>query len=452
MRGVALAFLALSACATTPRGGDIPISRVGVAFNREDEVGSFADGLADPAARRAVSPDDPVRIASVSKLVLGIGVMKLVERDRLDLDSDVSRWLGWSLRNPAFPERPITLRQLLSHTSSVRDHDDQYAIALGNTVQNVMAAPTSWDPKHGPGDYYFKYSNLNFPIVASIIERVTGDRFDRWMRREVIEPMKLDACYNWPTCSDSKVERAVVLFQHGKPVKDDLGGKQPDCPVLVEDGPCDLGRTRLGENGALFAPQGGLRISMRDLARVGRMLLNGGTLDAARIISPQSVDLMLTPVWRFNGSNGDTDHGFYCSYGIATQQLVSSRPGCMDDPAGDGVLRAGHAGDAYGLRSGLWVDRVDGTGVAYFVSGLSDDPPRGRSAYRAAEEAALRRSLELLGQDAPCSMRRNRMKDASKVRCKYAGISCGDGPPGGLPASTASRGGRPTVRTRHCVP
>ena len=84
-----------------------------------------------------------------------------------------------------------------------------------------------------------------------------------------------------------------------------------------------------------------------------------------------------------------------------------------------GFARSGHAGDAYGLRSGLWIDRADGTGVAYFVTGLSDDPPRGSSAYRAAEEAALKRSLQLLGRGAPCSMRRNRTKDSSQIRCKY---------------------------------
>jgi hypothetical protein len=71
-------------------------------------------------------------------------------------------------------------------------------------------------------------------------------------------------------------------------------------------------------------------------------------------------------------------------------------PGCKDDPAGDGIARVGHAGDAYGLRSGLWIDRARGTGVAYFVTGLAEAPPRGRSAYRAAEETALRRTLDLL--------------------------------------------------------
>ena len=395
------------------------MSQAGVAFDREGEIGSFAEGLADPAAGRAVTPDDPVRIASVSKLVVAVGVMKLVEQGRLDLDSDVSRWLGWSLRNPSFPDRPITLRQLLSHTSSVRDFEDQYAIPLGVTVQSVMAVPTSWDPKNAPGAGHFKYSNLNFPIVASVVEQVTGERFDQWMRREVIEPMKLDACYNWPTCSDAKVARAAVLMQDGKAVRDDLGGKRPDCPVYVDTGPCDLGRWKLGENGALFSPQGGLRISMRDLARVGRMLLNGGTLDGVRILSPQSVEAMLRPAWRYDGRNGDTDHGFYCAYGLAVQLLPTATPGCKDDPVGDGIPRLGHAGDAYGLRSGLWIDRANGTGVAYFVTGLSEDPPRGRSAYRAAEEAAFKRSLQLSGSG-PCSMRRNRTKATNHLRCRYA--------------------------------
>ena len=391
-----LALFALGGCATVAPHQAAVVSQAGVAFDRNGEIGSFAEGLADPATGRAVTPDDPVRVASISKLVVAIGVMKLVERERLDLDRDVSPWLGWPLRNPAFPSRPITLRMLLSHTSSVRDHDDQYAIPLGHTVQSSMAEPTSWDSKHGPGEGYFTYSNLNFPIIASIVERVTGERFDTWMRREVIEPMKLDACYNWPTCSDAAVARAVVLMQDGKPVRDDLSGKRPDCDVYVEDGSCDLARWKVGENGALFSPQGGLRISVRDLARVGRMLLNHGMLDGERILSPQSVDAMLDPMWRFDGNNGETDHGFYCTYGLAMQQIPTRQPGCKDDPGGDGVSRIGHAGDAYGLRSGLWIDRSSGTGVAYFVTGLGDDPPRGRRAYRAAEEAAMKRALGLL--------------------------------------------------------
>lgn len=391
--GLLLGF-ALAGC-TSIQLPPVPRAQAGVAFDRSGETGAFAEGIADPLSGRAVTPDDPVRVASVSKLVVAVGVMKLVEAGKLDLDSDVSARLGWSLRNPAFPDRPITLRQLLSHTGSIRDHDDQYAVPLGGSVQRAMADPASWDPKHGPGDGYFTYSNMNFPIVASIVERVTGERFDLWMRRNVLDPMKIDACYNWPTCSDDAAAKAVELDSPGgEPVKDDLHGKRPECPVFLNEGdPCNLTLWRLGENGALFSPQGGLRISARGLARVGRMLLNGGEIDGVRIISPQSVDTLFAPTWRYDGRNGSTEKGFYCTYGLATQTIPTPARGCKDDPVGDGIVRQGHAGDAYGLRSGLWLDRARGTGVAFFVTGLGDNPPRGRSAFRDSEEQAFRRTL-----------------------------------------------------------
>jgi CubicO group peptidase (beta-lactamase class C family) len=397
MRLILLAMaVVLGGCATVQPTEPPPLAQVGVAFDRGGEIASFAEGTADPQSGRSVTPDDPVRVASVSKLVVGIGVMKLVEQGKLNLDSDVSRWLGWKLRNPAFPDRAITLRMLLSHTSSVREHDDDYVIPLGQALQPLMRDPRNWDAAHGPDDHYFSYANLNFPIVGSIVERATGERFDIWMRHSVLDPMKLDACYNWPTCSDAAVARAVELMQDGKPVKDDLHGRRPACPVFVEDGaPCDLALWKPGENGSLFSPQGGLRISARGLARVGRMLLNQGTLDGVRILSPSSVETLLAPVWRFNGSNGARggESTTVCSYGLATQQIPTRD--CPDGPGTRGASLVGHAGDAYGLRSGLWIDRNRGRGIAYFVTGVPDDPPD-RSAFSAAETEAFRRASALL--------------------------------------------------------
>jgi CubicO group peptidase (beta-lactamase class C family) len=391
-------FLGVAACATAPSVTAVRPAQAGIAFARNGEIAGFADGFADPQIRRPVTLDDPVRVASISKMVATIGVIRLVEEGKLDLTSDVSRWLGWPLRNPGFPDRPITLGMLLSHTSSVREHDDDYAIALGGSLRTVMADPKNWDPQHGPGDHYFRYANLNFPIVGSIVERVTGERFDIWMRRNVLEPMKLDACYNWPTCSDAAVGRAIELDVAGKPVKDDLHEKRPDCPVMINDGAaCDLSMWRPGENGSLFAPQGGLRISMRGLARIGRMLLNGGTLDGVRIVSPTSVETMLTQVWRFDGGNGVTDGGFYCSYGHATQQIPTPVTGCADDMGTHGATLVGHAGDAYGLKAGIWIDRARGLGIVYFVTGVPEKAPRASdSGFTAAEEASFRRAYALL--------------------------------------------------------
>ena len=394
MRIAVIAALILAGCVTVPPRDPVR-AEVEVAFDRDGETGAAARGLADRATGRLVTPDDPVRIASVSKLVVAIAVMRLVEEGRVSLDENVSMKLGWALRNPAFADRPVTLRMLLSHTASVRDQGDNYALPLDGSVRAAMADPRSWDPTHGPGDGYYVYSNMNFPIVASVMERATGERFDRLMKRLVLGPLKLDACFNWPTCSDAAVAHAVELDgADGTPRKDDLHGQRPSCPVSPPTtGPCDLSRWRAGENGAMFAPQGGLRISPRGLARIGRMLLAGGTLDGARILSPASVETMLTPVWTYDGTNGDTDHGFACRYGLATQTLATRRPGCGDDPGGDGIARVGHAGEAYGLRSGLWIDRASGTGIAYYVTGLGDHPAPGQGGFFAAEEAAFRRAL-----------------------------------------------------------
>src|SRR3546814_11559538 len=110
------------------------------------------------------------------------------------------------------------------------------------------------------------------------MESATGERFDRLMGQLVLDPLGLDACFNWTTCSDGAIDRAVVLYDTDDSVlRDDLGGEWPDCPVVpAADGSCDLGGYKRGTKGALFSPHGGLRISASELAQVGRFLHNPG--------------------------------------------------------------------------------------------------------------------------------------------------------------------------------
>jgi CubicO group peptidase (beta-lactamase class C family) len=387
-RGALLSLIvALAGCATVPETPAPPAG--GYAWARFDARGvtaSGAQGLADRSTGRALTIDDPVRIASITKLHVALGVMRLVEHGRLDLDSDVSVYLGWKLRNPAFPDSPITLRLLLSHRSSIRDGIDYWLIPATGRIEDALRDPKAWDSEHPPGAY-FRYSNLGFPVVASVMEAVTGERFDKLMQRLVFTPLKLDACLNWSMCSDSTVARAVVLYAPDGSVKrDDLRGRRPDCPgVPGPDGGCDLTGYKPGRNGAIYSPQGGLRIPIRDLAKVGGLLLRRGRLpDGTRFLSASRLAEMERIHWRFDGSNGDTEGNFYCGYGLAVQILGQCAP--KDDPFGDGKPRLGHAGDAYGLRGGLWIDPATGKGIAYFATGLGDDPPKGRSAYRAIEE------------------------------------------------------------------
>lgn len=370
-----------------------PAASVRVAFDRARETEVGVSGLADIATGRAATADDPVRVASISKLVTAIAVLRLVEQGRLDLDADVSRMLGWRLRNPAYPSVPVTLRLLLSHRSSLTDGID-YVLPLDADLRAALADPRAWDASHVPGRF-FRYTNLNFPVVAAVMERATGERFDLLMRRLVLAPLKLDACFNWASCSSATAARAIVLYRDGKPVRDDHHGAAPACPVQpASDGGCDLSSWRAGRNGAIFSPQGGLRISARGLAKIGRLLLGRGTVDGVTLLRRRSAGLLMRPAWTFNGhsgaaANGDTGGGFYCSYGLAVTFLATRRTGCRDDPFGDGRRRLGHAGEAYGLVSGLWIDPALGTGIVYFATDVTAGASA-NSAFTPVEESLAR--------------------------------------------------------------
>jgi CubicO group peptidase (beta-lactamase class C family) len=391
MRAVLPLCLCLAACAPLerPMSAAPPegVSYAWASFDRTAVRDSGAGGLSDRAAKRATTIDDPVRIASVSKIVTALTVLRLAEQGKLSLDEDVSTRLGWQLRNPAFPDRPITLRQLLSHTSSIRDEGENYVIRFGQQLRPMAEQPASFDQAHAPGTY-FRYSNLNFPIIGSVLERTTGERFDRLASRLVLQPLGLDACFNWTTCSDEAIGRAVLLYEEdGSPLLDYLQGRRPDCPVFLAEGAtCTLESYELGSNGALFSPQGGLRISARDLATLGRLLLNRGQHGGAAFLSAASIDTMTRSQWTFNGRNGVTDDGFYCAYGLGIQLISGTAAGCRDDLFGGGRQMIGHAGAAYRVRSGLWIDPAKGVGIAYFSANNGKEPPFGRTAYRQVEE------------------------------------------------------------------
>jgi len=389
MRLLLALLLMLCGCVTAWVPAPAPQRHAWATFDGRRILAGEALGLADRRTGRRLTLDDPVRIASITKLVVALGVMRLVEQGLLDLDGDVSHWLGWQLRNPAFPDAPITLRQLLSHSSGLRDEVD-YAVPLGTGLRSVLEQPAAFAPEHRPGAY-FTYSNLGFPVIAQVMERATGERFDLLMQRLVLRPLGLDACFNWPSCSAGAVARAAVLYdEQGAVVRDDLQGRQPACPVVpAADGSCDWRSYRVGTNGALFSPQGGLRISVRDLTAIGRLLVNRGVHGGERFLSEASVAEMLHPHWRHDGANGNVENGFYCAYGLGVQLLAHCPP--RDDPFGDGRPRLGHAGEAYGLRSGLWIDPQRRRGIAYFAIGIPETPRRGDSAYPAIEERLARR-------------------------------------------------------------
>jgi CubicO group peptidase (beta-lactamase class C family) len=368
-----------------------------VVADREGVVRAEAFGDAI-VGNRALTPDAPMRVASISKLVVAVGAWRLVEAGTLDLDADVSALLGWPMRHPGFPHVRVTLRQLLSHTSGLVDGPG-YSFPLEATLQGSLT-PEHWGP--GAPGQRFEYANLGYGVIASVMEAATGERFDALMTRLVLAPLGLDAGYNWQGASDAAVGQAAVLYRRGREPGswdagapwlaqvDHLKGVRPGCPVRSE-AQCDLASYRPGSNGTLFGPQGSLRISVLGLAKIGRLLLRGGEVDGVRLLKTETVAAMRSPVWREGeGVPGDSYKGQMLCYG-AGPQCLSGRTGASDQPV-PGARWWGHLGEAYGLLAGLWVDEENDRVLVYALTGSAEDPfsvTHKGSSFSAVEDAIM---------------------------------------------------------------
>ena len=378
--------------------------------------------LKGPGPHPAISAfglDDPFRVASVSKMIATTGFMRLVEKGRVNLEDDAGAHLGFPLRHPGYPDRPILVRHLLSHTSALRN-GPSYPVPAGHHLREAFEpGGRHWDGgawfgplDKAPGEW-FAYADVNFCLIAQIIERLSGQRFDHYMSGAVLKPLGLDAGYNWSGVSQAKRDRAASArrwldgqwtIQTDDPV--------PGAPKVVFTKPGDgpslaEAELPLGENGFLFSPQGGLRVSLRDMDVLARMFRHRGALAGARIIDPASLARMEAPVWRYDSGhpNGETgeggaDDGVFEGYGLGVEipQARHANAGDAFFGPGSGHWR-GHLGDAYGWMTGLFWNLRDGRTLVWAVNGMREtERPRGRrSALTPAEETLIDLGLAAAG-------------------------------------------------------
>jgi CubicO group peptidase (beta-lactamase class C family) len=322
------------------------------------------DGLPD----LKVGPDTLFRIASISKMMTTLGLLRLYEDGKVNLDADVSGYLGFTLRNPHFPDQAITLRHLLTHTSSLRD-DAGYSwgsdIALKNVIDEKMYATNA-----GPG-LYFTYCNLGWGIIGTVMERVTGERFDRLMRRLLLEPLGLQAGYLPSELPPAALANLATLYRK-RTVDTEVW--DPNGPWIAQADdysvkpPSAIDRYVIGTNATPFSPTGGLRISARDMGIVMRMLMGAGP----RVLQPATLDLMFSRQWTYDGRNGDTSDGLFRCWGLGNEQFPDEAGTRIVE--GGGFPGVGHLGDAYGLMSVFVFDRTRRNGMIVLVGGTSTDP------------------------------------------------------------------------------
>lgn len=152
-------------------------------------------GYANRKENIAFSNQTRMLIASTSKTITLTAIMQLYEKGLINLDSDINNYLPFQVRNPHFSDRPITVRMLLTHTSSISDGGYlpsiyylfgyvDYPETLMSFEENYLTTNGTNYTQHNfsenkPGDVY-DYSNVGAALIACIVEHLTGTSFNNY--------------------------------------------------------------------------------------------------------------------------------------------------------------------------------------------------------------------------------------------------------------------------------
>ena len=259
------------------RAGRLP--GVSAAIVRDGQLWARGFGEANLARNRLVDSGTLFMLASISKTVICTAVMQAVEDGLFSLDDDVDDVLRFSVRIPGFPNRKITPRQLLTHTSSIRDRwpvwDDLYSegdspIGLGEFLEGYLV-PGGEDYQEGnfygfaPGKAY-RYSNVGASLAAYLVEAASGIGFDEWSNDRIFEPLAMTRA-GWHLADVTRREVAMPYRW------------SPDLDKYVP----------YGQYGYPDYPDGALRTTARQLCHHMGMVMNGGEWNGVRVLSTESV-------------------------------------------------------------------------------------------------------------------------------------------------------------------
>ncbi len=298
-----------------------------------------AVGFRDLEHQAPMRPDSMFRIASMTKPITAIGIMILVDEKKLSVDDPVEKHLpefrGIPVAPPGDkkasrrpPSRPVLVRDLLTHTGGIPglppDLADLYAKrnrTLAEVVPLLARQPLDFDP-----GTKWSYSNTGMDTLGRIIEVVSGQRYEEFLRCRVFEPLGMADTTFYPT-ADQKARLAVVY-------------DRKDGKLVPSQGFLGL------PAGAKYPiPAGGLCSTAADLARLYRMMLCGGELDGRRVLSRDGAATMTRL------QTGELTSGFTPGMGFGFGWAVVRKPEGVTEMLSPGSY--GHGG-AFGTQG--WID------------------------------------------------------------------------------------------------
>lgn len=337
-----------------------------------------AVGFQDLEAKTPMTKDSLFRIASMTKPVTAIGIMILVEEGKVGLDDPVEKHLpefkGQMLIESKTgndvklkkPQRPITIRDLLTHTSGL---PGGYPSELGNvylnrdrTLQEAIRVMGKQPLVFEPGSKW-AYCNTGIDTLGRIIEVASGKLYQDFLKERVFDPLGMANTTFFPT--PEQLKRLAITY-----AKDKDGKLTPNQNSLIG----------LPADAKHPIPAGGLCSTGADLAQLYRMMLNKGTLGTTRIISEKSVAEM-TRI-----QTGELRTGFVdgMSFGLGW--------GVVHEPKGVTAMLTpgtyGHGG-AFGTQG--WMDPKRDLFVVLLIQ---------RTGMRNGDASPMREALQVLAVEA----------------------------------------------------
>jgi CubicO group peptidase (beta-lactamase class C family) len=295
--------------------------------------------LKDIESNTPLTDNTIFRIASISKSFSATSIMQLAEAKKLSLDDDFSNLVGFKIRNPKYPNTVITLKMVMSHTSSINDSQGYFNLDVINPDKNADWAKCYNDYEPGKG---YQYCNLNYNMVGTVIEKISGERFDQYVKHHILDPLKLYGGY----CVDSlDNQRFATLYAYDSAAKSFTPSPSAYAPRREE-----IASYVTGYSTPIFSPTGGMKISATDLAKYMIMHMNDGSYKGVKIISKKSSAFMQTPIADEEG------------YGLAISNLDDLIPG---------KVMTGHTGSAYGLYSAMFFNSKEKFGMVVITNGCN---------------------------------------------------------------------------------
>jgi CubicO group peptidase (beta-lactamase class C family) len=327
-----------------------------VAFNTYGEA----------APGRPMSKDAIVRIYSMTKPITGVAMMILFEEGKWRLDDPVTRYIpefkdlkvmtGTDAQGRPIleePKSPITLRQVMSHTAGFgyglgdEHYVDQQFRASGvlraNGLQEMVGKISTIPLMYHPGEKWSYSAAVD--IQGYLVEKLSGQSFGEFLQERIFTPLKMtDTAFYAPP---QKAGRLAAVYTF-----DRASGKL----IEATQGPGGGRMQDFTRPPGLESGGGGLVSTTSDYARFSQMILNGGELDGARILSPASVELMGTNVIPeralvTSDGGGGTGARFNEHVGFGLDFMVVTDPRKAGSMEGEGTLSWGGAAGTW-----FWID------------------------------------------------------------------------------------------------